>query len=189
MSTPERTPEQMEGWGWQSVHDPAELPRVLANWKAALAAGQPWEDTFPLRRHDGAMRWHLSRAEPMRNEQGEIVRWFGTNTDITERLEMEQALREADHRKDEFLATLAHELRNPIAPISNALQVWPLVENDREEVEKLRAIMERQIKQMSRLIDDLLDVSRITRGKIQLAPTAGGLEYHRRGRRRSHFAR
>jgi PAS domain S-box-containing protein len=162
------TPEQMEGWGWQSVQDPAELPRVLTNWKAALAAGHAWEDTFPLRRHDGEMRWHLSRAEPLRNDQGDIVRWFGTNTDITERLAMEQALREADHRKDEFLATLAHELRNPIAPISNALQVWPLVENDREEVEKLRAIMDRQIRQMTRLIDDLLDVSRITRGKIQL---------------------
>ncbi len=162
------TPEQMEGWGWQSVQDPNELPRVLANWKAALASQQPWEDTVPLRRHDGALRWHLSRAVPVRNEQGEVVRWFGTNTDITERLEMEQALREADHRKDEFLATLAHELRNPIAPISNALQVWPMVENDPAEVEKLRAIMERQIRQMSRLIDDLLDVSRITRGKIQL---------------------
>jgi len=162
------TPEQMEGWGWQSVQEPSELPRVMANWKAALASQQPWEDTFPLRRHDGTMRWHLSRAVPVRNEQGEVVRWFGTNTDVTERLEMEQALREADHRKDEFLATLAHELRNPIAPISNALQVWPMVENDPAEVEKLRAIMERQIRQMSRLIDDLLDVSRITRGKIQL---------------------
>ncbi len=162
------TPEQVEGWGWQSVQDANELPRVMANWKAALASQQPWEDTFPLRRHDGAMRWHLSRAVPVRNEHGEVVRWFGTNTDVTERLEMEQALREADHRKDEFLATLAHELRNPIAPISNALQVWPMVENDPAEVEKLRAIMERQIRQMSRLIDDLLDVSRITRGKIQL---------------------
>ncbi len=162
------SPEQMEGWGWQSVHDASELPRVLDKWRASLNAGEPWEDTFPLRRYDGAMRWHLSRAEPLRNAQGEIVRWLGTNTDITERLEMEQALREADHRKDEFLATLAHELRNPIAPISNALQVWPLVENNREEVDRLRAIMERQIQQMTRLVDDLLDVSRITRGKIQL---------------------
>jgi len=165
-----KTPEETEGWGWQAVQDPQELPRVLANWKAAIVAGQPWEDTFPLRRADGEMRWHLSRAEPLRDSQGQIVRWFGTNTDITDRLAMEQALREADHRKDEFLATLAHELRNPIAPISNALQVWPHVENDREEVEKLRAIMDRQIRQMSRLIDDLLDVSRITRGKIQLRP-------------------
>jgi PAS domain S-box-containing protein len=64
------TPEQMEGWGWQSVHDPAELPRVLKNWKAALDAGTPWEDTFPIRRHDGQMRWHLSRAVPVLDNQG-----------------------------------------------------------------------------------------------------------------------
>ena len=162
------TLELMEGWGWQSVHDPAELPRVLERWKAALASGQPWEDTFPLRRHDGVMRWHLSLAVPIRNKQGEIVRWFGTNTDISERLQMEEALGDADRRKDEFLATLAHELRNPIAPLSNALQLWPTVENDRQQMEELRAMMERQMQQMIRLIDDLMDVSRITRGKIQL---------------------
>ncbi len=164
------TPEQMEGWGWQSAHDPDELPRVLEGWKAALASGKPWEATFPLRRHDGVMRWHLSLAVPIRNDRGEIVRWFGTNTDISERLQMEEALRDADRRKDEFLATLAHELRNPIAPISNALQLWPAVENDREQMDELRAMMERQVQQMIRLIDDLMDVSRITRGKIQLRP-------------------
>ena len=63
------TPEQMEGWGWQSVHDPAELPRVVEGSRAAIAAGEPWEDTFPLRRHDGAMRWHLSRALPSRDDR------------------------------------------------------------------------------------------------------------------------
>ncbi len=162
------TPAQMEGKDWQTVVDPRERPRVVANWRTAIGAEQSWEDTFPLRRHDGEMRWHLSRAVPVRNDRGQIMRWFGTNTDVTERMEMEQALREADHRKDEFLATLAHELRNPIAPISNALQVWPMVDDNPVEVEKLRGIMERQVRQLSRLIDDLLDVSRITRGKIQL---------------------
>lgn len=97
--------------------------------------------------------------------------------EIAERRKAEQAvheqaeqLREADRRKDEFLAMLAHELRNPLAPLSNALQVWPLVENDRKETENLRVLMQRQLHQMTRLIDDLLDVSRITRGKIQLRP-------------------
>jgi len=92
------TPEQMEGWGWQSVHDPAQLPRVLENFKAAIAAGTPWEDTFPLRRYDGAMRSHLSRALPVRDEHGRIVRWFGTNTDISERTQMEEALRASERR-------------------------------------------------------------------------------------------
>ncbi len=58
------TPEQMEGWGWKAVHDPAMLPRVMEGWTAALATGESWEDTFPLRRHDGQFRWHLSRTGP-----------------------------------------------------------------------------------------------------------------------------
>ena len=77
-------------------------------------------------------------------------------------------LRESDRRKDQFLATLAHELRNPLAPISNALQLWPRVEHDRDEMKQLHEMMERQVQQIIRLIDDLLDVSRITRGKIEL---------------------
>jgi PAS domain S-box-containing protein len=85
-----------------------------------------------------------------------------------ERLRLVDQLREADRRKDEFLATLAHELRNPLAPLSNALQLWPFVEKDAAEMDNLRAMMERQVRQMTRLIDDLLDVSRISRGKIQL---------------------
>ncbi len=162
------TAEQMQGWGWQSVHDPAELPRVLTTWRTAIARGEPWEDTFPLRRHDGVMRWYLSRARPVRDEEGRIVRWFGTNTDITEHREMEEALRTADRRKDEFLATLAHELRNPLAPIRNSLEIMRRAGNDTAMAEQARAMMERQMRQMVRLVDDLLDVSRITRGLIEL---------------------
>jgi signal transduction histidine kinase len=85
-----------------------------------------------------------------------------------ERKRVEQALREADRRKDEFLATLAHELRNPLAPIRNALEIMRLADGDAEALHRSRAVMERQVGQMVRLIDDLLDVSRITRGKLQL---------------------
>ncbi|HLL53214.1 MAG TPA: PAS domain S-box protein, partial [Myxococcaceae bacterium] len=74
--------EEMQGWGWRSVHDPAELPRVEARFRAAIASGEPWEDTFPLRRADGQFRWHLSRAMPVRDAAGRVVRWFGTNTDV-----------------------------------------------------------------------------------------------------------
>jgi PAS domain S-box-containing protein len=162
------TPEQLQGWGWQSFHDPAELPRVLDGFRAAVAAGEPWEDLFPLRRRDGVMRWHLARAVPIRDEQGRITRWLGTNTDITERLEMERALKEADRRKDEFLAMLAHELRNPLAPIRNSLHILRLRGGDWQTVEQVREMMERQIGHMARIVDDLLDVSRITRGKLVL---------------------
>jgi PAS domain S-box-containing protein len=90
--------EQMEGWGWQSIHDPAELPRVVEKFKAHIAAGEPWEDTFPLRRHDGQMRWHLSRALPIKDAEGRVVRWFGTNTDITDQRDAAEKLRASEER-------------------------------------------------------------------------------------------
>ena len=88
--------------------------------------------------------------------------------DITDRKLAMDALHEADRRKDEFLATLAHELRNPLAPLRNGLQVMALAKDDAEVVERARAMMERQLQQMVRLIDDLLDLSRISRGKVEL---------------------
>jgi len=169
------TPEQVVGAGWQSFHHRAELPRVLASWRRSLTSGAPWEETFPLLRKDGQMRWQLGRAMPVRNDAGEIVCWFGTNTDISDRMDIEQALKDADSRKDEFLATLAHELRNPLAPISNAVQLWPLVADEPEELDRLRAVIERQTQQLIRLIDDLMDVSRVTQGKITLRPEVAEL--------------
>jgi PAS domain S-box-containing protein len=160
--------EEMKGWGWQSVHDPAELPRVLEKFKAAFESGSPWEDTFPLRRFDGEMRPHLSRAMPVKDEQGNIVRWFGTNTDITDRIRMEASLKEADRRKDVFLATLAHELRNPLAPIRNALYLMKAPDDEGRGYEAERAMAERQVNHLARLVDDLMDVSRINEGKIEL---------------------
>ncbi|MDP9036330.1 MAG: ATP-binding protein [Myxococcota bacterium] len=76
------TPDQMEGWGWQSVHDPSVLPTVVEHWRASIASGQPFELTFPLRRHDGMYRWFLTRAVPLRNDEGAIVSWVGTNSDV-----------------------------------------------------------------------------------------------------------
>jgi PAS domain S-box-containing protein len=87
------TPKEMEGWGWQSVHDPNELPRIVERWKAALASGEPWEDTFPLRGADGVFRPFLSRAFPLRDAEGRITHWFGTNTDVSEMKRAEEALR------------------------------------------------------------------------------------------------
>jgi PAS domain S-box-containing protein len=101
-------------------------------------------------------------------EEGRLKRVWGTQRDVTERKAAELALKEADRRKDEFLATLAHELRNPLAPIRNGLQILKRAEVGSSAAEHARTMMERQLKQMIRLIDDLLDVSRISRGKIQL---------------------
>lgn len=162
------TPNQSEGSGWQSFCAPNELRRLLETWNAAREQGIPWEETYLLRRADGQSRWFLVRAIPFKNAHGEIERWFGTSTDIHDRIEAEHALHDADVRKDRYLSTLAHELRNPLAPISNALQLWPRVKNDPDEMEQLRVIMLRQTKQLVRLVDDLLDVARISKGKIAL---------------------
>jgi PAS domain S-box-containing protein len=161
-------PEDMEGWGWQAVHDPEVLPDVLARWKASIASGEPFDMVFPLRGADGQLRPFLSRVNPLRDAGGHIVYWFGTNTDISEIKRMENALRDADRRKDEFLATLAHELRNPLAPIVNSLQILKMPRVDPASMQQVREIMERQVHQLVRLVDDLLDVSRVMRGKIEL---------------------
>ena len=124
----------------------------------------------------GGGEWPIDdSAAPIKNRRGEVQGAILVFREIKERKQAEQELRaqstalaEADRRKNEFLATLAHELRNPLAPISNALQLWSFVENDQTEMTNLRALMERQLGLMIRLVDDLLDVSRITRGKIQL---------------------
>ena len=92
------TPEQMKGWGWQSVHDPAELPRVIERWKASIATGEPFDMVFPLRGADGVFRPFLTRVMPVRGRDGRVARWFGTNTDISQQRATEQALREERER-------------------------------------------------------------------------------------------
>jgi PAS domain S-box-containing protein len=91
------TPEQMAGWGWQSVHDPAELPWVLDRWRRGIASGEPVEMTFPLRGADGRFRRFLTRITPVKDAGGRVVRWFGTNTDV----EAERAARDAAERAAE----------------------------------------------------------------------------------------
>src|SRR3990170_1009280 len=78
------TPEQMEGWGWQSVHDPGKLPAVMERWTNSIATGEPFEMTFPLRGADGVFRPFLTRVQPVRDASNEVVRWFGVNTEISQ---------------------------------------------------------------------------------------------------------
>ncbi len=88
--------EEMQGWGWQKVHHPDHVARVVERFKRALEIGETWEDTFPLRGRDGHYRWFLSRALPLRNQRGQVVRWFGTNTDVTDQRQTEELLRESE---------------------------------------------------------------------------------------------
>jgi PAS domain S-box-containing protein len=108
------TLEQMEGWGWQKVHHPEHVDRVVRRIRQSFENGTPWEDTFPLRGRDGNYRWFLSRALPIRNAAGKVVRWFGTNTDITEQLEAERALRELNEN-------LEHRVE---AETQERLRIW-----------------------------------------------------------------
>ena len=90
--------EDMQGWGWRAVQHPDHLERVVKRWQSCLSAGEVWEDTFPLRSKHGDYRWFLSLARPIRDEAGNILRWFGTNTDITDAKEQEQRSRESEER-------------------------------------------------------------------------------------------
>ena len=116
---------------------------------------------------DGRERWIRAIGRSTYRD-GKPARFDGITVDVTERVRQEEALKEADRRKDEFLATLAHELRNPLAPLRNGLQILRMAAHDPDKMEKARAMMERQLGHMVRLIDDLLDLSRISRGKIEL---------------------
>ncbi|CAN5640253.1 hypothetical protein BH23GEM11_BH23GEM11_03970 [soil metagenome] len=116
---------------------------------------------------DGSIRW-LEATGTTSFANARALRLVGTVHDVTEHKQAEEALREADRRKNEFIATLSHELRNPLAPIRMAASILPRVRNDPERFEALARVVERQAAVMARLIDDLLDVSRITQGKITL---------------------
>jgi PAS domain S-box-containing protein len=101
------TPQQMEGWGWQSVHDPDSLPKVLEQWQASIATGELFDMVFPLRGNDGKFRPFLTRVMPVKDADGKVVQWFGTNTDISDQKEVE-----ADLRKNKARLDLALEVAN-----------------------------------------------------------------------------
>lgn len=154
------------------VH-PEDLAGVQQAFLEAQKTGSPFDVELRLRAADGSYRWFAGGSRAV--EAGSGTRWFGVLTDIDtlKRHEAalrasEQALREADLRKNEFLATLAHELRNPLAPLRNGLEVLRLAGNDSSRRQRVQEMMERQLAHIVRLIDDLLDLSRITTGKLKL---------------------
>lgn len=163
-----KTIEEMQGVGWRDVHHPDYVGPVTKKIIRHIRSGLIWEDTFPLKGRDGNYRWFLSRAVPIKDENGKIVNWFGTNTDVTDQRKLEEDLRLADRHKDDFLAMLAHELRNPLAPIVAAVELLSIAAPDDARIRLTTDIIGRQARHLSSLVDDLLDVSRLRRGLISL---------------------
>jgi signal transduction histidine kinase/ActR/RegA family two-component response regulator len=145
-----------------------EQPRLSAAIQRAISQKTMFELEHRVLRQDGTIGWVLSRAAPILDDDNQVVEWLGAAIDLTAHKGAEEALRRADRRKDEFLATLAHELRNPLAPLRNGLEIARRSSSATAELGPTVEMMDRQVNMLVHLVDDLLDVSRITSGKIEL---------------------
>ncbi len=162
------TQEEYSALTWADLVHPDDVDSTRAAWISCTQNGQSWDREQRFRGVDGNFHPVLARGVALRDEAGVITGWAGINMDIARMKRAEEQLREVDRRKDEFLATLAHELRNPLAPVRNAVGVLALKGFTDPTVEWARAMIDRQVKQLARLVDDLLDVARISQGKVNL---------------------
>jgi PAS domain S-box-containing protein len=158
----------LRGYDWSRFVHPADRDEYLNAYQRALATQVRFTAEFRFRRHDGEYRWMRSDATPRFGDDGELEGYVGATVDITERRDAEDALRIADRQKDEFLAMLAHELRNPLAPIRNASEVLALRYAGDPQAAAPIAMLRRQSDHLARLLDDLLDVTRIAQGSVTL---------------------
>ncbi len=173
------TLEQMQGWGWRSIHHPDHVERVVQHIRQAWDSGEPWEDTFPLRGQEGSYRWFLSRAQPILDAKGRVVQWFGTNTDITEQRDQAAALLQAKEEaerlkgeaeranadKSRFLAAASHDLRQPV----QALMLFTSILSERLHGHSALQVVDRMrsaLAALQMLLDGLLDISRLDAGVI-----------------------
>lgn len=149
------TPEQMAGWGWKAVHDPELLPDVLAKWHFSLSTGQPFEMIFPLRAEDGEYRQFLTLATPVRDANGKIVRWFGTNTDITEQRRSEEALRQTEKlaATGRLAASIAHEINNPLEAVTNLVY---LAQKQPANVHKYLKLADQELSRIAQITKNTL---------------------------------
>ncbi|MDP3826043.1 MAG: PAS domain-containing protein, partial [Polaromonas sp.] len=163
-----QTAESALGNGWMAFLHPDDRVVARENWARVRGGNQEWQVDYRLRGAGGAYRWFKARAVPQLDADGRVLRWFGTTTDIEDAKKNHQALRDADRQKDEFLATLAHELRNPLAPIRAAAQLLGSPASQPAAREHAVEVIGRQVGHMARLLDDLIDVARITQRRVVL---------------------
>jgi PAS domain S-box-containing protein len=187
---------EMQGSGWKKVHHPEHLERVIEKWTSSLQHGQPWEDIFPLRRKDGPYGWFLSRAFPIRDAQGNITRWFGTNMDITELRETQEALnaaqakllqhaaeleemveertarlRDTVQELESFSYSIAHDMRAPLRAMQGFANI--IAEDYSGQLPEQGKLYLARIRsaasRLDLLIQDVLNYSRVVRGELPMA--------------------
>lgn len=170
-----QTPEEYADFGWaNAVHPDDAIPTINA-WNAAVAEKRLFAFEHRVRSVGGEWRLFSIRAIPVLGAHGDIVEWVGVHTDVTDERRQQEELRrlaaelsESSQRKSEFLAVLAHELRNPLAPISTGLDLISMSPDNPAMLKRTREMMRRQVSHMVHLIDDLMDIARITSGKVEL---------------------
>ncbi|WP_242046080.1 MULTISPECIES: PAS domain-containing protein [Calothrix] len=185
------TIEQARTVGWKEVVHPEDVPVMAQKWLESVKKNTPYQAQGRMRRADGVYRWHLHQAVGQKNEQGEIIKWFGTATDIEAQkqleierdrlLQLEQTARveaeRANRIKDEFLAILSHELRSPLNPILGWATLLQTRKLDETKTQQALASIERNAKLQTQLIDDLLDIAKILRGKLSMNATPVNLAF------------
>lgn len=157
----------LQGMNWTHFIDEDDVDSFVDSYKQAFKRQQAIDAQIRMQRADGEFRWLSLHGTPRFRADGVFLGYVGCSVDVTEIKESEIALREADRRKDDFLAMLGHELRNPLAGIVTGVQVLAMLDLD-DEAAEMQAVIARQAMQMSRIVDDLLDVSRVARGKLRL---------------------
>ncbi len=165
------TPEEMQGWGWKKAHHPDYLESVTEEWSRSIKEGKPYDNIFPLRSKVGDYHWFLTRVTPIRDDQGKIMRWFGTNTDVTERMDSEEKLKKtmdelkrSNKELQQFAYAASHDLQEPLRMITSFSQLLERRYKDRldKDAEEFIEFIVEGSQRMKQLIDDLLAYSRVS---------------------------
>lgn len=167
--------EEYEGEGWMQALHPDDAAEALAQWRHAVQRGENYVGEHRARRPGGPWREFMVRAVPLLTPEGLVREWVGVHIDVTDARQAARALDSAARRKDNFLAMLAHELRNPLAPIRTAAKALGHPKLTRQELDACQAVISRQVSHMAWLLNDLLEVSRISEGRLELRRRYVGL--------------
>ena len=160
--------EESVGLGWEAIVHPDDASASREKWQGALAAGEGFDTEYRLRRADGAYRWHVGRNVPLKDEAGRVLGWFGSATDIEDLVHARAEAQAANAAKDHFLAVLSHELRTPLTPITMALYTLARRSDLPGPVQQAHEMIKRNVELEAHFIDDLLDMTRISRGKMEI---------------------